>query len=435
MPAPGETAAVSIPAKPNQRFRHWSAAAPHLDWLEPALCGPLRICGSPSLDTPNTAPLAGVRILDLSRLLPGPLAAQYLADLGADVVKIEDTQAGDYAPLALRAACNRNKRGVRLDLKQPDGRKALAALARGADVLIESFRPGVAARLGADYATLAAENPRLVYCSISGYGQDGPRSGEAGHDLNYASCTGVAEQMAGASGEPALSNLPVADVLGGSLTAVMGVLAALFDARRTGIGRHVDIAIADGLLAGNVVSLATLNASGGTRPPGTDALSGGLACYGQYRTRDGRWLAVAALEPKFWEALCRRLERPDLLAGHRDPARQPALRAALAAIIGSRPLAHWASLFEGTDCCVSPVLTLAESLAQPQVAARGMLRRTEHPRHGAVLHIACPVKMSGFEFAIRRQAPEPGEHTEQVLREAGYPPAEIASLAARGIAL
>ncbi|MDX3986089.1 MAG: CaiB/BaiF CoA-transferase family protein [Achromobacter sp.] len=388
------------------------------------------------MDTPNTAPLAGIKVLDLSRLLPGPLGAQYLADLGADVIKIEDTQAGDYAPPALRAVCNRNKRGLRLDLKHPEGQAALARLARDADVVVESFRPGVTARLKADYATLSRDNPRLVYCSITGYGQDGPLCDDAGHDLNYAAFAGVADQMGCGPDQPALSNLPVADILGGSLTAVMGILAALVDAQRTGRGRYVDIAIADGLLAAVVVPLATLNAQGATRPAGGDTLSGALACYGQYRTQDGRYLAVAALEPKFWDTLCRRLERPDLLAWHRDEdaRRQAWVRSELQQRFGSQPLAHWLHLLDGADCCVAPVLKLAESLAHPHYAARGMVHAARHPEYGAGAQVASPVKMSDFQFAIRRQAPLPGEHTHQILRDAGYDDAAIASLSTRGIA-
>ncbi|MFD4838808.1 CaiB/BaiF CoA transferase family protein [Achromobacter sp. NPDC058515] len=389
------------------------------------------------MDTPNTAPLAGVRILDLSRLLPGPLGAQYLADLGADVVKIEDPRTGDYAPPPLRAVCNRNKRGLRLDLKHPDGQAVLAVLARDAHVVIESFRPGVAARLKADYRTLSRHNPKLVYCSITGYGQDGPQRDAAGHDLNYAGYAGVADQTGCGPDQPALSNLPMADILGGSLTAVMGILAALYDAQRSGRGRYVDIAIADGLLAGAVVSLATLNARGDTRPAGADTLSGGLACYGQYRTQDGGYLAVAALEPKFWAALCQRLGRADLLPLHRsdDAAAQAHLRRELQRAIGARPLAHWLAVFDGADCCVSPVLKLAQSLAHPQFIARGMPRRADHAVYGPTAHVASPVKMSGFDFAIHRQAPLPGEHTEQILREAGYTESDVASLNGRGIAL
>ncbi|CAB3634569.1 CaiB/BaiF CoA transferase family protein [Achromobacter pestifer] len=388
------------------------------------------------MDTPNTAPLAGIRILDLSRLLPGPLGAQYLADLGADVIKIEDTQAGDYAPPSLRAVCNRNKRGVRLDLKHPEGQAALAALARDADVVIESFRPGVAKRLKADYPTLSQHNPRLVYCSITGYGQDGPQCDAAGHDLNYSAYAGVADQMGCGPDQPALSNLPVADILGGSLTAVMGILAALVDAQRTGRGRYVDIAIADGLLAGAVVPLATLNAQGETRPAGADSLSGALACYGQYRTQDGRYLAVAALESKFWNALCQRLERPDLLPLHRDgdSTQQAHVKSELQRLFGARPLSHWLDVLGGVDCCVSPVLTLSESLTHPQFAARAMVHQTRHAVYGTSAQIASPVKMSGFQFAIHRQAPLPGEHTDQILREAGYDTAGIASLTGRGIA-
>lgn len=388
------------------------------------------------MDTPNTAPLAGIRILDLSRLLPGPLGAQYLADLGADVIKIEDTQAGDYAPPALRAVCNRNKRGLRLNLKHAEGQAVLAALARDAHVLIESFRPGVTARLKADYATLSRLNPRLVYCSITGYGQEGPQRDLAGHDLNYAAYAGVADQMGCGPDQPALSNLPVADILGGSLTAVMGILAALVDAQRTGRGRHVDIAIADGLLAAAVVPLATLNAHGATRPAGADTLSGALACYGQYRTQDGRYLAVAALEPKFWEALCHRLQRPDLIPQHRngDAAQQAHVKDELQRLFASRPLAVWLDRLEGADCCVSPVLNLSDSLTHPHFQARAMVQHAHHPVYGPGTHVASPVKMSGFQFALHRQAPLPGEHTDQILQEAGYDAAGIASLAERGIA-
>jgi crotonobetainyl-CoA:carnitine CoA-transferase CaiB-like acyl-CoA transferase len=321
-------------------------------------------------------------------------------------------------------------------LKHPDGQAALAALVRDADVLIESFRPGVTARLKADYDTLSRHNPRLVYCSITGYGQDGPQRDAAGHDLNYSAYAGVADQMGCGPDQPALSNLPVADILGGSLTAVMGILAALVDAQRTGRGRYVDIAIADGLLAGAVVPLATLNAHGDTRPSGGDTLSGALACYGQYRTQDGRYLAVAALEPKFWNTLCRRLDRPDLIALHRDDsaAQQAHVKGELQRLFGSRPLAHWVELLEGADCCVSPVLTLSDSLAHPHFNARGMVHHARHEVYGPGAHIASPVKMSGFQFAIHRQAPLPGEHTDQILREAGYDDAGIASLTERGIA-
>jgi alpha-methylacyl-CoA racemase len=310
--------------------------------------------------TGTGAPLAGVRVLDLTRLLPGPMGTLHLADLGADVIKIEDTGAGDYATPSVRALVNRNKRAIRIDLKQREGVAALLRLCRDADVLVEGFRPGVMQRLGVGYEAVAALNPRIVYCSISGFGQSGPLHEMPGHDLNYAALTGVADQVGNAAG-PALSNLPLADLLGGTMTAVMGILAALFDAARSGRGRHVDVAIADGVLAHAVLPLASLHQQGQVPALGQASLTGALACYGFYRTADDRRLAVGALEPKFWQALCQRLERADLAPLHRsgDAATEERLRAELAAIFAAKPLAHAG----------------ASTLPCPRHAGRGQRRR------------------------------------------------------------
>ena len=377
---------------------------------------------STSFNPPSGAPLAGVRVLDLTRLLPGPMATLHLADLGADVVKIEDTGAGDYANPAVRALVNRNKRGIRLDLKNPAGVEALLQLCRGADVLIEGFRPGVMQRLGLGYDTLAAANPRLVVCSLSGWGQTGPLRDQPGHDLNYAALAGVTDQMGG------LSNLPMGDLLGGTMTAVMGVLAALFDAARTGQGRHVDVAIADGVLAHAVLPMAVLNQTGQVPRSGEGTLTGALACYGLYNTADGRQLAVGALEHKFWVALCQRIQRPDLTDLHRsgNPATEAQVRAELTALFGSQPLAHWAALFEDAPACVTPVLQLNETLAHPHVQARSMVLA------GGLPQLACPVQMSGFQPGTPRPAPRPGEHSDEVLAEAGFDAASIARLRASG---
>jgi len=373
----------------------------------------------PSSPPANSAPLAGVRVLDLTRLLPGPMCTLHLADMGADVIKIEDTGAGDYAAPALRSMVQRNKRALQLDLKQPEGVAVLHALARTADVLVEGFRPGVTERLGVGYETLAAINPKLVYCSITGYGQSGPWRDEPGHDLNYCALAGVSDQIGRDGDAPALSNVPVADLLGGSLTAAMGLLAALFDAQRTGRGRHVDIAIADSTLAHAVVPMMSVLREGRTRPAGTDKLSGGLACYGVYRTRDGRHLAVGALERKFWERLCEVLGRDDLKPLHLPPdaAGTQALRAELAQLIAAQPLAHWQQRFEGSGCCVTPVLRLEEALEHPHFRARGMV---VEPPDGGPRQLACPVKMSRFAFELRHPAPRPGEHSEELLAELGY---------------
>jgi len=382
-----------------------------------------------------TAPLAGVRVLDLTRLLPGPMCTLHLADLGADVIKIEDTGAGDYAAPALRGLVQRNKRALRLDLKQPEGVAVLHALARTADVLVEGFRPGVTDKLGVGYDTLAALNPKLVYCSITGYGQDGPYRDEPGHDLNYCALAGVSDQIGrgieAGGATPALSNVPVADLLGGSLTAAMGLLAALFDAQRTGRGRHVDIAIADSMLAHAVVPMISVLRHGHAQPAGTDKLSGGLACYGLYRTRDGRHLAVGALERKFWERFCEVLGREDLKPRHLPPdaAGTRALRAELAELIGAQPLAHWQQRFEGTGCCVTPVLRLEEALDDPHFRARGMV---VEPPGGGPRQFACPVKMSGYRFELRHPAPRPGEHSDEILRELGYGAEQCEALRSQG---
>jgi alpha-methylacyl-CoA racemase len=387
------------------------------------------------MNEPQGAPLAGVRVLDLTRLVPGPVCTRHLADLGADVVKVEDTGVGDAVPPALRALANRNKRGIRLDLKQPGGVEALLLLARDADVLVEGFRPGVMARLGLGYDVLAAVNPRIVYCSLTGYGQTGPGSDRPGHDINYCAEAGVAEQCGNTHG-PALSNLPVADLLGGALTAAMGILAALFDARRTGRGRHVDIAMADGALAHALMPLATLARHGSTRRSGEDTLTGGLACYATYRTRDDRWLAVGALERKFWDALCDALERPDWKPLHRigDREVEQRLRTELAELFATRELADWDARLRDAGACVSPLRTVEEALADPQFRARGMVLESEHPQWGKVTQVGSPVRMSGYAFALRRHAPRPGEHTEELLREAGCDAQHIAALIAGGAA-
>jgi alpha-methylacyl-CoA racemase len=354
--------------------------------------------------------LAGVRVLDLTRLLPGPFATQQLADLGAQVIKMEDTGAGDYAAAAVRALVNRGKRAMRIDLKQSQGLATLLRLCRDADVLVEGFRPGVMQRLGAGYEAVAAVNPRIVYCSISGFGQAGPLAQMPGHDINYTSLTGVADQVGNAHG-PALSNLPLADLLGGSMTAVRDILAALFGAARSGRGRHVDVAIADGVLAQAVLPLAALHQHGRVPPLGEGTLTGALACYGFYRTADGRYLGVGALERKFWDALCQRLERPDFAPLHRtgDTATEQRLREELGAIFAARPLAHWAAVFGDGEACVTPVLRLDETLAHPHFKRNQATGKEPGPG-----------------------APRPGEHTQEILQAAGFGAGEIAALRAAG---
>jgi crotonobetainyl-CoA:carnitine CoA-transferase CaiB-like acyl-CoA transferase len=395
-------------------------------------------------------PLAGLRVLDLTRLLPGPLATMHLADLGADVVKIEDTETGDYArTLGHRRkdaqgeradtdfflVLNRNKRALRLDLKRPEGREVLLRLVRDADVLVEGFRPGVMSKLGVGYETLRETNRRLVYCAISGYGQDGPLAQAAGHDINYVGYTGVGDQIGRAGEPPAVPNFQIADLLGGTLSAVMGILAAVLDARARGEGRFVDVSMADGVLAHAIFPLmGTIEAGGKAPPRGTSMLSGGLPCYDVYETSDSRWMAVGALEPKFWHRLCDALGAPELKPSHWVRGSEAApVRARLAAIFATQTQAHWTRVFAEADCCVTPVLTTDEALAHPLFAARRMVVRTPHPAGGELVQFAPPVKFGDFEFAIEKPAPHPGEHADAVLAEAGYSAAEIGALRAAGV--
>jgi alpha-methylacyl-CoA racemase len=382
-------------------------------------------------------PLAGVRVLDLTRLLPGPMATLHLADLGADVIKIEDTGAGDYAramghgPQGMSdffRVLNRNKRAVRLDLKRPRGRDAFLRLADRADVVVESFRPGVMAKLGLGYETLAGRNARIVVCAITGYGQDGPYRDRAGHDINYVGYAGVGNEIGAEGAAPVLPNFQIADLLGGAVVPAMGILAALLDARASGRGRFVDVAMTDAVLAHAILPLLGVLEHGTTPEPGTTMLAGGLACYNHYRTRDGRWMAVGALERKFWETLCDILGCPELKPAHivyGEAAR--AAKARLADVFAARTQSEWTAIFAHADCCVSPVLRLHEALADEQLRARRMVVGDSRPAG-----FSLPMKLSEFAFDAGRAAPAPGEHTEEVLREAGYGVAEIEALRREG---
>lgn len=301
--------------------------------------------------------LQGIVVLDLTRLLPGSVATQQLADWGAEVIKIEAPPSGDYAramnPSVFRST-NCGKKSVSIDLKHPRGREILLSLARGADVLIEGNRPGVMARLGLAYEDLLAINRRLIYCSLTGYGQQGPYSQLAGHDVNYMALGGVLSLNL-----PVIPGVQIADLVGGSMQAVTGILLALFARNKTGQGRHVDVSMYAGVTSLLTIPLAAWRETGREPMPGGEILSGRYACYNLYQAADGRWLAVGALEPKFWAELCRRLGCEDLIARQFEE-HQDGVKSRVASIFRAKTANNWFADLRDSDCCVTLVRTVGE---------------------------------------------------------------------------
>lgn len=357
--------------------------------------------------------LAGIRVIDLSRLLPAPFCTQYLAQLGADVIKVEEP-AGDYArglSAEMFALVNRGKRSVVLDLKKPDDVARLKALVRDADVLVESFRPGVMDRLGCGYETLRALNPRLVYAALTGYGQTGPYRDRAGHDMNYLGYAGVLDQTGVAGGPPTISNVQIADLAGGGLTCALAVLAAVIGARSSGEGTLVDSAMLDGSLALQVSAATTLRTIKSSLPRGTDMLSGALPNYRLYEAADGKHVAFGALELKFFHKFLQAVERPDLMkiAPVPGPGGQP-LHDALTALFKTRTREQWEVLGAEADCCLSGIYTLEEALENPQVQARGLWSNDASGKP----QFDFPVRFSNAASS-GGVAPKLGADTDQVL--------------------
>jgi crotonobetainyl-CoA:carnitine CoA-transferase CaiB-like acyl-CoA transferase len=388
-----------------------------------------------------TLPLSGLRVLDLSRLLPGPFATMVLADLGADVVRVEEPGGGDWlrdltppggGDSGAFHALNRNKRSIAIDLRRREGAATFLRLARGADAVIESFRPGVLDRLGVGWEVLRRENRRLVLCSISGYGQDGPYAQRAGHDLDYCGIAGVLAAN-GPPDSPAPLGVQVADVAGGAWPAAAGVLAALLGRDRTGEGAHVDVSMTEGALAMLALPLGMAFSRGRPITRGRELLDGGSACYSVYRTRDGRFVALGALEPKFFGGFCAAVGRPELAARqHEADGRGP--RADLEAIFATRSRDEWEAFAARHDVCLAPILEGDEPRRDPQLAARGAFVEVPLPRSGASLPaVGTPIRVRGAARPPARPGPAPGEHTDEVLREAGFTPGEIESLRTAGV--
>ena len=328
-------------------------------------------------------PLSGVRVLDFSTLLPGPMATLLLAEAGAEVIKVERPQSGEelrrYQPRfgdtsVPFAMLNRGKRSISIDLKAADAVDRLRPLIEDADVVVEQFRPGVMDRLGLGYEALSRINPRLIYCSITGFGQAGPKAQIAAHDLNYQAAAGLLSISAGSDGAPVVPSALIADIAGGAYPAVMNVLLALLQRQHTGHGCQLDVAMTDGLFAFLYAGVGSAAATGRWPRPGGEMLSGGSPRYQIYRTKDGRHLAVAALEDKFWQNFC---EAIDLPPAARDDRKDPvATIRTVRDIIVQRTADEWMAHLEGKDVCVEIVRTLQEAMADPQFRERGLFRRS-----------------------------------------------------------
>lgn len=390
-----------------------------------------------------TGPLTSLKVIDLSVLLPGPYATQMLADLGADVLRVESPTRPDMmrdlepkvtgGVSAAHATVNRNKRSIGLDLKKPEAVTIVKQLIASHDILVEQFRPGVMQRLGLDYATLAAINPRLIYCSITGYGQTGPLKDRAGHDINYLALAGLASFSGRTDTGPVLSGTQIADVAGGSLHAVTGILAAVIQRQTTGAGQHIDISMSDAALA--LTTMYGASHLGGAPAPGlaTELLNGGTY-YDYYRTADDRYLSIGSLEPQFAKAFLEAIGKAEWFERAMDgrAETQSVLRRDIQQVIEQRTLAEWTPVFAAIDACVEPVLTLDEVSAHPHFRSREMFVEVGSGTDEALLQIGSPIKFSAAAPRYAYSGVTLGRHTDDVLAELGYSEADRAALREAG---
>ena len=386
--------------------------------------------------------LEGIRVLDLSRMLPGPYASMMLGDLGAEIIKVEEIRTGDptrHSPpmIADQSAAflqvNRNKKSIALDLKQPEGRDIFLKLASRADSVLEQFRPGVVDRLGIGYAAVSRVNPRIVYCSLSGFGQDGPHESRSGHDLNYLALSGVLGLTTDERGKPVIPGVQVADLAGGMIAA-FAMLAALAARERTGRGQYVDVSMFDVMLSMLPVPAAHHFGGRAIEVGGKYGLTGAYPFYNVYETSDGKYMTLGALEPKFWANFCRSVGRDDLIARQFDEGeRRENLFEEVRAIFKSRAQSEWVALVRDADCCCEPVLSMAEAFEHAQTLAREMVRETQHPTAGNIKQLGFSYKLSDTPPRAYRPSPALGEHTEELLAALGISGEERERLRKSGV--
>ncbi|MEH6579383.1 MAG: CaiB/BaiF CoA-transferase family protein [Amphritea sp.] len=380
--------------------------------------------------------LSDIKVLDLSTLLPGPYASMMLTDLGAQVLRVEspdridlvrelEPKLGDSS--AAHQYLNRSKRSIALDLKQPEAIEIVHQLVKEYDIVLEQFRPGVMNRLGIGYKALKAINPKLIYCAITGYGQTGPYKDRAGHDLNYLALSGISSYSRRANQPPVPLGIQVADVAGGSLHSVIGILAALHHREITGEGQMIDISMTDAAFALNGMSGAG-ELAGHKLPEAESELLNGGSFYDYYETQDGRYFSVGSLEPKFFSGLCDLIGHPELKTLGYQPDSQQQLKEHLKEIFKTKPFAQWQQIFATADLCVEPVLNLTEACEHPQLNAREMIVEVPHPEKGVQKQIGCPIKFSGYETTYQETGGNIGSHGKEILAELGLNQQEIETL-------
>ena len=385
-----------------------------------------------------SGPLASLKVLDFSTLLPGPFASLMLADMGAEVLRIESPTRvdllrvlppHDHGTSASHAYLNRNKRSLALDLKQAEALEIVRELVKDYDIVLEQFRPGVMERLGLGYEALNAINPRLIYVSITGYGQTGPYKDRAGHDINYLALAGIASHTGRQDSGPLPLGVQLADVAGGSLHAVVGLLAAVIARQHSGVGQHLDVSMTDCSFSLNAMAGAGYLACGVEPDWEAQVLNGG-SFYDYYRTRDGRWMSVGSLEPAFMQQLCEALGRPELAAQGLSPRpeQQKALKLALQVEFEKRSFEQLCELFAGVDACVEPVLSLSEAVEHPQLKARKLISQVPRGDGSTQAQIACPLKFSEGLPEPRHIGSAVGAHSDEVLAELGLSAQRIAAL-------
>jgi len=385
-----------------------------------------------------SGPLASLKVLDFSTLLPGPFASLLLADMGAEVLRIESPARMDLLRVlpphdqgvsASHAYLNRNKRSLALDLKQPEALEIVRQLVKDYDIVLEQFRPGVMERLGLGFEALKAINPKLIYVSITGYGQTGPYKDRAGHDINYLALAGVASYTGRQDSGPLPLGVQLADVGGGSLHAVVGLLAAVIARQQSGVGQYLDVSMTDCAFSLNAMAGAGYLACG-VEPAWENQVLNGGSFYDYYRSRDGRWLSVGSLEPAFMQQLCSALGRQELAAQGLSPKpeQQKALKVALQVEFEKRSFDELCALFAGVDACVEPVLNLSEAVEHPQLKARELISQVPRGDGSAQAQMACPLKFSEGLPAPRHIGVAVGAHTDEVLGELGFSVQRIEAL-------